>query len=142
MRLIKIDKLQIALLIAILLIYFILSFQIFNIANRAEGYDCKSDLISCEICEAKNSYGTGSSFPDIYPLFLAAILSPFAFIPLWLLNYFSLLVNIFGLGTIYLSIIRVLCKESILILNIFFPLLLIRVTIKKRLNIKCKNMVI
>jgi|WetSurMetagenome_2_1015567.scaffolds.fasta_scaffold06268_4 hypothetical protein len=142
MRSIKIDKLQIALLITNLLIYFILSFQNFNIANHTKGDDCKSYLIPCKVCEAHNLYGTGSPFPDIYPLFLGAILSPFAFIPFWLLNYFSLLVNIFGLDTIYMSIIRVLCKESILILNIFFPLLLLRVIIKKRLNIKCINMII
>jgi alpha-1,2-mannosyltransferase len=109
-----------------LFIFLVLSVQTFSRANRSDGYDFKSYLLTSEaLWEGDNPYQTGSPFPYIYPLFLAVILAPFAYIPYWLANLLFLLINIFGLVAIYVIMIKLLSKESISILNHIFPLLIL-----------------
>jgi hypothetical protein len=130
MRPLKNSKLQIASLIILLSIYLVLFFQTFSRANRTEGYDFKNYLISSEaLWEGSNLNKIGSPFPYIRPLFLAAILAPFVFIPYWLSNLLFRLINILELGAIYVIIVKLFSKKNILILNHSFSLLFLSVII-------------
>lgn len=74
---IKKNKIQIVSIIILIIITLVLSFQTYNKANRPDGYDFKSYLISSKaLWEGSNPYETGSPFPYIYPLFLTVLLIP------------------------------------------------------------------
>lgn len=98
MKLIKKNKLQIASIIILLIIFLVLSFQTYNKANRPDGYDFKSYLISSKaLWEGSNPYVTGSSFPYIYPLFLTVLLIPLTQISYNISVYIWFIINVVSL---------------------------------------------
>jgi len=123
---IKKNKWQITACIILLIIVFVLSLQTFNRANRTDGYDFSSYLLSSKaLWEGDNPYETNSQFPYIYPLFLAVIITPLTYVPYWLANLLFLLINISGLVTIYLIITKLFSKEFGSIINYSIPLLVV-----------------
>lgn len=68
-------------------VFFVLLMQTYRQANRPEGYDFTSYLLSAKaLWTGGDPYHTGTKFEYIYPLFLAFLVVPLSAIPYWLAN--------------------------------------------------------
>lgn len=96
---------QIIIVILLSLVCIVFFIQMLGKANRENGYDFTSYLISSKaLLTGNNPYLTNSPFPYIYPLFLASVLTPFTYLPytinhvIWfILNVSSLCLSIYFL---------------------------------------------
>jgi hypothetical protein len=100
-------RLRLAWTVIIVLAVIILLVQTYHKANRADGNDLTSYLLSATaLVNGDNPYDTGTAFPYVYPLFLA-----FALIPLTILPHGLSVLIWFGLNLAALVYIAVTVAE-------------------------------
>lgn len=90
----------------------LLLIQTLHKAYRPVGYDLTSYLLSAKaLVEGSNPYMVDTSFPYIYPLFLAFVLVPLAMVPYWLANIVWFILSISGLLLSCIVLIRTAQSE-------------------------------
>jgi hypothetical protein len=90
----------------------VLLLQTFRQANRPDGYDLTSYLLSARaLLDGGNPYQTATPYPYIYPLFLAFILAPLAVIPYGLANLIWFGLSVAGLLAGCLMLVRIASRE-------------------------------
>ncbi len=98
MRLLQSRKAQIAAIAIMLVLALVFLIQTYGKANRPQGFDLSSYLMSAKaLMHGEDPYATGSPFPYLYPPFLAFSLIPLAVLPYWLAVFLWYLAAILSL---------------------------------------------
>jgi uncharacterized membrane protein len=122
------NKIQIFSLVILILIFTTLSFQTFGRAFREGGYDFTSYLLSSEtFWNGGNPYLTQSSYPYIYPLFLAVVFIPFVYLKPVLSDSLFLMANMYLLFNSFFQIIKYFIREKFSLSGLILPSLVLTV---------------
>ena len=124
------NKTQTAIIVLLTIIFTILFFQMFGKAYREGGYDFTSYLLSSKaLLNNTNPYIQNTPYPYIYPLFLAALLTPFTFLPYSVNNILWFFINIGSFGFSVYFLLKIFYKipisKKVLLTTIFFIVALI-----------------
>ena len=106
------SKLAIWMVLALTVICLVVFVQSVHKAYRDIGNDFTSYLMSAKaLVEGADPYHMPTAFPYIYPLFLALLLVPLAFVPYWLATAVWFLINAVGCALL-ITIPRILAGED------------------------------
>ncbi|MCE5302947.1 MAG: DUF2029 domain-containing protein [Planctomycetaceae bacterium] len=90
----------------------VLLLQTYRQANRPEGYDLTSYLLSADaLWHGDNPYQTDTRYPYIYPLFFAMTMIPLAMVPYGLANFVWFALSATGLIASCLILVRLAAEE-------------------------------